>query len=499
MDSRTPFLPHFPRLIEGRARLTRACLLGRALDQLRSFALPDVAALVGRFLPEDFFGTTHADARARRERLFGPQTTFWAFLHQVLCPRTPCREIVAKVRAWAASSCAKRQARSAALPSLATGAYCQARVRLPLALILRAFDALKLWFARRAPDAWQWCGRNVLVLDGTGVSMPDTAANQKRWGQPSGQKPGCGFPVAKLLGCFCLSTGAWLGWALGRCMKHDLSLWHQIAHLIKRGDVVVADAGFCAYALMSELHARGVDSVIRLHQARSKDMRRGRHLGKDQRLHIWSKPLRRTSYCPWNAAQWRKLPAELAVRVIRVRVTQRGQRTRELWLATTLTDTARYPAHKLAELYLRRWSIELFFRDIKTTLGMDVLRCKTPALVEKEIALHAVAYNALRAMMLESAASHGRCLGRLSFKGALDVLRQWLPHAAGCFGRPRKLAACIRELSATLAAATNPDRPNRREPRAVKRRPKNHPLLTRPRHKFKDIAHRNNYRKHALN
>lgn len=171
-----------------------------------------------------------------------------------------------------------------------------------------------------------------------------------------------------------------------------------------------------------------------------------------------------------------------------------GFRTRCLWIATTCTDAVRYPAEKLAELYYRRWSIELFYRDIKTTMHMEVMRTKTPAMVEKELLMHAIAYNALRALILESASMHQQDLGRISFKGAVDLLRQWLPQAAACHEQPRKLARWHEELLEAIASVRNPLRPGRQEPRAKKRRPKSYQLLTKPRRQFKEIPHRERYR-----
>ena len=401
-----------------------------------------------------------------------------------------CQEIVGKVAAWFAAKAGPDKR-----PSLGTASYCEARLNLCPTFLRAAFDHLQTKLSAQASSTWLWCGRLVKVLDGTSASMPDTTANQNEWPQPSGQKPGCGFPVVKMLGVFCLATGAWLGHALSVWKSHDLSLWHRVAHLLNKGDVLLGDAGFCAWALMAELQARGVDCVFRLHQARSKDMRRGKYLGADDRLQTWTKPRTCPPKSPWQAAAMAALPAQLQVRVIRVRITRKGFRTKELWLATTLLDAQRYSVAELAALYYRRWSIELFFRDVKTTLRMDVLRCKTPDMVRKEILMHAIAYNAVRALILRSAMEQGVELGRISFKGTLDLVRHWLPEAAKCYDKPIKLAQWHDQLMVAIAGLKNPRRPDRREPRAKKRRPKNHQLLTKPRHTFKEIPHRETYRR----
>lgn len=484
----TCFLPNFPRTLQGRAKTSAASRVVSELQKLRDLALPDLAALLGGLLPADFFAKA-PDAKAKRERLYPPVTLFWAFLFQVLNPAMPCQEVVGKVRACVLT---RRDKRSK--PSLGTAAYCQARKGISQRLLQAVFDELCGHLCRRAASAWLWCGRRVKVLDGTSFSMPDTKENQKKWPQPRTQKKGCGFPVAKMLGLFCLSTGAWLGHALSKWKAHDLSLWQSIRHLLEKDDVLVGDAGFCAYALMAELKERGIDTVFRLHQKRSKDMRRGKKLGKDDRLQVWSKPVKRPAGSPWKKRAWNKLPAQLEVRIVRVKIERKGFRTHCLWIATTCTDAVRYPADKLAELYYRRWSIELFYRDIKTTMHMEVMRTKSPEMVEKELLMHAIAYNALRALILESASVHQQELGRISFKGAADLLRQWLPQAAACHEQPRKLARWHEELLEAIASVLNPLRPGRQEPRAKKRRPKSYQLLTKPRHKFKEIPHRERYR-----
>ena len=492
MAIKTCFLPNFPRSLQGRAKRPEASRLASGLHDLRQLALPDLASLLAAFLPDAFFAKAPG-AKARRVRLLPPVTVFWAFLYQVLNPDMACQEVVSKLRCWRLAQHQGKEAKSGA-PSLGTSGYCQSRKALGLNLVLSAFENVRSHLERRAASAWLWCGRRVKVLDGTSFSMPDTAANQKRWPQHSSQKKGCGFPTAKMLGLFCLSTGAWLGHSLGRWCRHDLSLLAGLKPLLVKNDILLGDAGFCSYALMAELKERGIDTVFRLHQARSKDMRRGRKLGKDDRLQTWAKPVRRPPRSPWKKRAWNKLPQELQVRVLRVVLEKKGFRTRRLWVATTLTDAVVYPAEKLAELYFRRWSIELFYRDIKTTLRMEAMRTKTPEMIEKELHMHAVAYNCIRALILESASQHQQELGRISFKGAVDLLRQWLPRAVQVHKQPRKLARCLADLLEAIASVQNPLRPGRKEPRAMKRRPKSYQLLTRPRRQFQEIPHRERYR-----
>jgi len=241
MAIQTSFLPHFPHLLQGKAKPSQASLIAQGIDHFRHLSLPDLSALLGPFFPQNFFSSA-PDSQPERESIYTRTTLFWAFLFQVLHPGMACQGVVAKVRAWLIN-----RPLDPKRPSLRTGAFCQARSALSLPFVQAACEALRSKLTAQAPTAWLWCGRGVKVLDGTSCSMPDTVKNQERWPQPPAQKPGCGFPVAAMLGVFCLSTGAWLGHALGKWCRHDLGLWHQVSHLLKQGDVLLGDAGFCAW------------------------------------------------------------------------------------------------------------------------------------------------------------------------------------------------------------------------------------------------------------
>ena len=256
--------------------------------------------------------------------------------------------------------------------------------------------------------------------------------------------------------------------ALDSWKEHEIPLARQLIGWMEPGEIVLTDRGFSGWGFIALLQRKGVDVVMRAHQSRKL---KGRAMG-------WPKPQREDT---WTKSLWAELPAEIAVRIVRFRAAVPGFRTQEVVLVTTLLDEAAYPDEALAELYRRRWAVELCFRDIKTTLGLDVLRCQSPSLVEKEIWLQAIAYNLVRAVMLEAAWTHGVELQRLSFKGTVDMLRQWTPLFAPSlfvFKRARE------ELLRVVAADTVPLRPNRTEPRARKRRPKPYQFLTQPRHKM---------------
>ena len=454
MSGNTLYLPGFSHLLSGsRPQAQKLKRQANSLDGL--------AALVGRFIPAEIFVP---EAKQRR-RVYTPWITFIAFLGQVLNRGSACREAVRRVQAWAAAG-------HRAVPDENTSAYCQARERLAVGTLEEAHEELGHWFEQHSGEAW--CGRSVKVIDGCGLTMPDTIENRKKWPYPGGQKRGCGFPAAQLVGLFCLATGRLVRFAIDTWRTHEIPLARQLIAWMQPGEVVLTDRGFSGWGFMALLQRKGVDVVMRLHQARQV---------KGSRME-WKKPQRKDT---WTQSLWKELPDILAVRLVRFRVSVPGFRTHEVVLVTTLLDEAAYPDEAIAALYRRRWAVELFFRDIKTTLGMDILRCCSPDLVEKEIWMQVFGYNLIRALMLEAAWSYDVPLERLSFKGTVDTLRQWTPLFAPAIFAAK---AARQELLRIIAADQVPDRPNRSEPRARKRRPKNYQLLTRPRRQMSVSASR---------
>ena len=296
----------------------------------------------------------------------------------------------------------------------------------------------------------------------------------------------------KLVAIFSLSTGALLDYAKGNKHQHELNLLQRLLDHFKKGDLVLADRGFSCYTLLALLRHRGIHSLFRLHQARAGDLRKGKCLGKNDRLVVWKKPQAcyRPRYIP--RALWNLIVPEMEVRVLRFSLKQRGFRAKSVTLVTTLVDAKCYSAQELALLYARRWQIELCFRDIKTSMGMEVLRCKSPKMVHKELEMFFLAYNLIRWLMTQAATHHQVPLERMSFKGTVDGLRQFSIAIAQTRSK-RKRRHLMDKFLQSIAEDEVPDRPGRREPRAVKRRPKPYPILNKPRHKFKDVPHANRY------
>jgi hypothetical protein len=472
-----------PRSVRRQLEVQRAALRQQGMSELN--------AVLERFVEPGILAPAD-EGQCSRRRVFDMATTTQAFLWQALHSQAPCRDAVLQVQAT-------RLAAGQPLCDTRTSAYCQARARLPLERLQQLSAALcgKMDRLARLSDHWQ--GREVKVLDGTGLRTEDTAANATAYGYPPGQQPGCGFPVLRLAAMFSLSSGAWLGHAVGRTSDHDIGVGLPLvrAHLHK-GEVLVADRGFCAWWLMALAQEQGADVLLRLHQSRRADMRQGRSLGREDRLQIWPKPPR-PARCPLSVEQYAALPESLSVRVLRLRLESKGQRTTQVMLATTLCDPRTDSKQSLSELFARRWQIELNFDDLKTTLGMEHLACKSPAMVERTLQVYASAYNLIRALMLESAVAVGVPLGRLSFKGSSRALALWSANLRSPRAGPRHRTQLWDTLLAVVATDLLPWRPNRHEPRAVKRRPKNHPLLTKPRHEYQTIAHRNRYSNKSKN
>jgi hypothetical protein len=366
--------------------------------------------------------------------------------------------------------------------SFTGSAYCQARCRLPLALFRELLRRVAEKLRPVVDDTETWHGHRVFVADGSSFSMPDTPELQEHFGQPSEQQPGCGFPVAHLLALFHVGTGMLMEVLTAPLCTHDMSGVTQIHPKLRKDDILLGDRGFCSFAHLALLLARGAHGVFRIHQRQIVDFtphrvharpshKKGtkglphsrwvRGLGLTDQVVAWLKPKDRPEWM--TSEQYASLSEELIVRELRYRTGRAGFRVREVTLVTTLVDEELYPLEELAELYRKRWEVEGNLKALKTTMKMDVLRCETVAGVSKELLMFALVYNLVRLVMLEASRRQEVPLDRISF---VDALR-WLKEA-----RP---GAALPKL------VVNPDRTGRAEPRVRKRRPKQYPLMTKPR------------------
>ena len=332
-----------------------------------------------------------------------------------------------------------------------------------------------------SPETWFWHGRRVRVVDGSTITMPDTEENQAAYPQQKTQKPGCGFPIARILVIFSLSLGTVLEAAIGKYhgkQTGENSLFRTLYDALDESDIILADRYFSGWSDIALPLARGIDIVVRKHQARSTDFRTGERLSKDDHLIFWTRP-RRPKWM--SAEQYAALPGELTLREVRIRVAQPGFRTKSLVVVTTLLDAEEYPPEEIALLYRRRWQAELHLRSLKIVLQMDHLRCKTPERVRNEFYTHLLAYNLIRGVMAAAAFQSGKSPWEISFKATLQTLDQFLPIL---LSKVSSEAWC--EALMTAVATHNVGaRPDRFEPRLRKRRPKPYKHLREPRRNYK--------------
>lgn len=455
------------------------------IQRLRSCSAPTVHQLEllfsrwilpGRLAQQD-------EGSHSRNRLWNLRLVFWTFLWQIAQAGSSCREAIRQARALSLNA-GRRP------PPDEDSPYCQARGALPLDRLQEIHDAVcseaRAGLARKD----LWCEREVFVVDGSSVTAPDTPANQKAFPQQKTQKPGCGFPIIRLVALLSLATGMLTAWATANWAQHEVALFQSLWDQFKAGDVLLADRGFCNWAVLAQCVQHHIDAVFRVKGSVRRDFRRGKRLSRDERLVRWRKPRQRA--CTVSAQLWKQLPQELELRLVRCQIAIAGFRTHQVVLVTTLLDSDKYPPEALSQLYYRRWAMELSLRNIKTTLQMDQLSCKNPQNLQREIRMHFLVHNLVRRLMLEAARRHRVPMDRISFAGSLCTARRYGEALLQARSK-RKRIELIEELFIVLSVDLVADRPGRREPRAVKRRPKPYPRLMNHRHRWLEIPHQNRY------
>jgi len=393
MQNQTFLLPGFHLQTLRRKPRSTSQKLADKIISLKQKSFSHLGECFGNFIPGKHLRPAQKGSFSRH-RIFSYENTFWAFLSQVLDADGGCQEVVRKIQAHAAL-------KSMTLPTSSTAAYCKARQKLDCADL----ETILMHTARQLKNGANpnlMNGRRVIVVDGTGISMPAPPSNQEVWPQQRHQKTGCSFPQASICACFCLQTGALLSHKVGNKKSHELPMLRQQWDTFSSGDIFLGDKGFCSYYDMSSLRDKEVDSVITLaRRTPVTAVESIKILGKDDLLIQWEKP-KRSKASSYSKADWDTLPETLVLRQIKVTVDQPGFRVNTFHIVTTLLDPRVYPANEIADLYFQRWDVELFFRDIKTTMGMDILRCKSPEMIRKEIIVNLIAYNCIRHLMLES-------------------------------------------------------------------------------------------------
>jgi hypothetical protein len=453
----------------------------RQLDSLRQQFLQEGRLPFTEVLSSEAISEAMEQIKAPwKDRIFTPLVTLWVFLEQVLGADHSCRAAVARLIAHRVSQ---------GLPpcNSETGAYCQARKRLPE----RFFSAVARLVGRnldaQADPGWLWKGRRVCLFDGSTVSMPDTPEDRAEYPLTYNQKPGTNFAVARIGAVISLSCGAILGPGVCRYAgkgRGEVSLLRRLWDVLRPGDVLPGDSLMSNWVGIHLLRERGVDTVSRLNKAvRRADFRKGTRPGKDDHLVVGKKP---TSIRSVDRETYRSLPDSITVREVRFRVEQPGFRTRSIVVVTTLLDPEQASREEPAGLYRARWNNELDLRSIKATLQMDMLRCKTPELVRKEVWAHVLAYNLIRTVMAQAAAGVGVSPRSISFKATLRVLEAFRPLIAHQARRGAGHRATLyQQVLRAIAVHRVADRPDRFEPRMAKRRPKRYDRLTKPRREIK--------------
>lgn len=434
-----------------RCKQQRIQPLAKSYDSYDFFNLltgPEMLSTVENLLPEDY-----------RERQFSPTETLSMFLAQAMNEDRSCQKAVN-------DAAVKRIVGGLSPCSTKTGGYCQARQRLPLNMVSTLVRFTGEQMNDQVPDHWRWFGKRVYLIDGTTVTLPDTAANQAMFPQQGGQKPGLGFPISRIVGVICLSSGAVLNAALGKYSgkgSSEQDLLRTLLDTFKAGDLVMGDAFFGTYFLLASLYARKIDAVFEQFGARKRvaDFRKGKRLGPKDHLVELAKPKRKPDWM--TQEHYDSAPDAITIRELKVK----GK-----ILITTLLSSKTFPKNELKALYKKRWHVEVDFRHIKTTLGMETLSCKTPEMAEKEMWVYFLAYNLIRLLMAQSALLADLLPRQLSFKHTVQLWVAWCQQA-----QPVCLHSGYGALFVLIAQNRVGDRPGRIEPRAVKRRPKPFPLL----------------------
>jgi hypothetical protein len=409
-----------------------------------------------------------------RERHYPPTETLSMFLAQALNADRSCQQAVNH-------AVIRRIAEGLPPLSVATGAYCKARKRLPLAMITQLVHATGTLIEKRAPHEWRWKGKSIYLIDGTTLTMPDTADNQIRYPQQGGQQAGLGFPICRLVGIVSLCSGAIIDAGIGRFSGkggNEQSLLRGLVDRFTADDLVVGDAFYGSYFLLVSLQNKKVDAVFEQMGARKRvtDFRTGQRLGTKDHIVELLKPKKKPDWMTQES--YDAAPATLKLRELKV-----GGKI----LITTLLSTHEATRDELKGLYKKRWSIEVDFRNLKATMGMDVLSCKTPDMVEKEIWIYFLAYNLIRLLMAQAALLNNLLPRQISFKHSLQL---WL-----AYHRQNLSENAMDCVFVVMGQKKIGNRAGRIEPRAVKRRPKAYPLLTKSRVQAREEVRKNGHPK----
>jgi hypothetical protein len=440
-------------------------------QNLHSCTPPEMVGILQEWLPSESMESEKIGPR----NIFTSVRTFWLFLYQILAGNLSCEIMVQKTIAWLDPFL-----ESTLSPN--TSAYSQARTRLSPDHIRSLDEQIQ----KQLPIDSTFHGHPTKVVDGTGITTPDTPELREKFPPAKGPKKAGGFPGIKLIGLFALFTGFILDWAVDTINTSEISLYHQLWPNLLPGDLVLGDRFFCSYGGFVWLLGRGVHSCARLHQKRT-EYREIKRLSKNDRIVEWDKPKKPPK---WQTKdEWEALPKTMQVRMIHTSLIKFGFRTQSITVVTTLLDES-IPYSDWLALYRFRWNVELNFRDIKIAMKMDALKCKTLEMIQKELQIYFLAYNLIRLIMAKTATEQGVSLEKISFQATVDAIKEY-GLRMGLTTNTETYQLLLEQMKRIIAYPRRRNRKNRVEPRVLKRRKKNFQLLTGPRHGFKETMHRN--------
>ena len=483
-----PMLPGFQCESRGRKRLSIQSKLSRLKIKEKSSNLWEFESFFSSCFSNLFLLKSNKTGHNSRRRVYTTSVTFWAFLMQVMTKNSSCQESVYRVQSWFVNKKLEGPISSN------TAAYVKARKRLKLSFLFNVFKQTRNKIVESSKETSLWYGRRIKVIDGTAVSMPDTKENQEKWPQSKSQAVGCGFPLMNLCAIFCLKTGIVLDWKIGDKHNTELKLWARLWKRLKKGDILLGDRAYCTYSSIALLKDRGIDHLVRLRGETQIKWKNTTKIGKGQWLYQWKKPIIKVKSL--TQEEWESIPDILQVRIIKVKFKRKGFRTEEPMILTTLCDDKEYPVEDIVALYYRRWDVELNFRDIKTTLEMDILTCKTPREVVKELMMHMISYNLIQSKMIEASKHLKKPIKRISFNGTRQAIKHYmiLSFSLSC----RKIRTELHtQFLEKIGHCLIPYRKKERiEPRARKRRPRTATRLNKPRDQMREeIVNKSNSKK----
>lgn len=419
-----------------------------------------------------------------RTRIYIPWVVFWMFLHQILNCGSSCQAVVIKAKSWLALISNKKESTIASNSS----GYCKGRARLSEKCLEDVLKMTANYLEEKIESKHLWHNFNVKVADGSIIRLMDTKENQKEYPQQKIQKPGCGFPMLRILVIFSLATGAVLKKAVGSFKDAEVTLFRSVTDFLTSLDLLLYDRGLCIFSDLASLIIRKVHFVVRFKESINRSVARYKRLGKNDWLVCWQKPSKKPQHM--KSREWKKLPEKLILRQVSYVVSIPGWRSKKITIITSLLDKKLYTVNDFSDLYRRRWMVELYLRNLKTTLGMEELSCLTPSMVRKELCMYLIAYNLIRSLIWEAASQNNVPIERISFKAAVTYINEVLPLLLFAVASNTAHKRMVHMILVGLAQTLVPSRPNRCEPRAVKRRPKPFQLLTAPRGSFRELPHR---------